>query len=241
VAVVTLREQLLTLDDKLHGPLVFGEELALRLARKLRPRVITLDVMMPGSDGWAVLSQLKADPELASIPVVMATILREEKMAYSLGASEYLSKPIDRSRLLAVLDRFTDGAGARILIVDDDPDARALLRRQLERTSWTLREAKNGVEALAAVREEPPDLVLLDLMMPEMDGFAFLEELRSRPEWDGISVVVVSARELSAEERDFLQERSARVFAKGSYRRGDLVSAVTQLAGLAPEDGDARS
>jgi len=217
-----------------------GEE-ALRLARKLRPRVITLDVMMPGSDGWAVLSQLKADPELASIPVVMATILREEKMAYSLGASEYLSKPIDRSRLLAVLDRFTDGAGARILIVDDDPDARALLRRQLERTSWTLREAKNGVEALAAVREEPPDLVLLDLMMPEMDGFAFLEELRSRPEWDGISVVVVSARELSAEERDFLQERSARVFAKGSYRRGDLVSAVTQLAGLAPEDGDARS
>jgi CheY-like chemotaxis protein len=208
-----------------------GDE-ALQIARQTRPAVVTLDVMMPGTDGWAVLSELKKDPALADVPVVMATVVEDEQLAYSLGASDYLTKPIDRSQMLAVVGRHLVGDHEpTLLVVDDEADARALILRQLQGTDWNIREAANGREALASLSERVPDLILLDLMMPEMDGFEFLDTLRSREEWQAVPVVIVSAKELSADERSFLEARAATVLSKGAYRRQDLAGAVARLLG----------
>ena len=153
-----------------------GGEEGLRLAHDLRPDAITLDVMMPGLDGWAVLAALKGDSATASIPVVMLTMLDDRSLGYALGAADYLTKPIDRERLVAALAPYR--RELPVLIVDDDPDLRALLRRMLEREGYAVDEADNGRSALERVREHTPGAILLDLMMPEMDGFEFLEELR---------------------------------------------------------------
>jgi len=130
-----------------------GKE-GLRLAKDLQPVAITLDVMMPGLDGWAVLRQLKSDPDTADIPVVMVTILRDEQLGFALGASEYLTKPVDRERLLEVIASCATGDSRSALVVDDDPDARAILTRQLERESWSVREAENGRVALERLAED---------------------------------------------------------------------------------------
>ena len=152
-----------------------GDE-GLRLARELRPDAITLDVMMPGLDGWAVLGALKADAATADIPVVMLTIVDDRNLGYALGAAEYLTKPIDRERLLAVLARYR--RDRPVLIVEDDAPLRELLRRMLEREGYTVVEAEHGRAALDRLREGAPGVILLDLMMPVMDGFEFLAELR---------------------------------------------------------------
>ena len=206
-----------------------GEE-GLRLARERRPAVVTLDVMMPGKDGWAVLSALKADPELASVPVVMATVVNDDALAFSLGAADFLTKPIDRVRLLEVVGRLAREGEAVALVVDDEEDARRLLGRQLANAGWRVREATNGREALERLEEITPDVILLDLMMPEMDGFAFLDALRQDPARRGLPVVVVTAKELTPEERRFLESRAASVLRKGSYRRDQLTAEVIELA-----------
>src|SRR5262249_32298640 len=158
---------------------------------------ITLDVMMPGMDGWAVLAALKSAPDLAEIPVVMLTIVDDHNKGYALGATDYLTKPIDRDRLTAVLRPYAHHARTwQALIVDDEPDARTLLRLMLESHGWRVAEAANGKEALVAVASHAPELILLDLMMPEMDGFEFLDELRRKPEWRNLPVVVVTAKDL---------------------------------------------
>ena len=158
-------------------PALSGEE-GIELARQLKPSVITLDVMMPGSDGWNVLRTLKADPVLGKIPVVMLTIIDDKNLGFSLGASEYLTKPVDRDRLIQVIRRFRHEGGGRALVVDDDEAARDRMRELLRGESWDVNEARNGREALEALGRGLPDLILLDLMMPEMNGFEFLAALR---------------------------------------------------------------
>ena len=177
-----------------------GGEEGLALARNERPDVITLDVMMPGLDGWGVLGALKSDPSLASIPVVMLTIMDQEHLGFSLGASEYLTKPVERAQLAAVLSRYRRTQGAGVLVVEDDAATRAVLRRSLEKEGWTVTEAENGRVGLERVAADAPALVLLDLMMPEMDGFEFLDGLRSRG-LAGPPVVVLTAKELTADDR----------------------------------------
>jgi CheY-like chemotaxis protein len=192
-----------------------GEE-GLRLARAERPDVITLDVLMPGIDGWGVLAAIKDDPSLAAIPVVMLTITDDKNLGFALGASEYLTKPIERARLSEVLARYRRDPGASVLIVEDDADTRGVLRRSLEKEGWRVSEAENGRVGLERVAAEAPALVLLDLMMPEMDGFEFLEELRHREKAAAPAVVVITAKELSEAERrrldggvrDVVQKRS---------------------------------
>jgi signal transduction histidine kinase/DNA-binding response OmpR family regulator len=208
-----------------------GDE-GLELAREIRPAVITLDVMMPGASGWDVLGRLKSDPDLARIPVIMATIIEDRSLAYSLGAADYLCKPIDRAGMLAVVERHMANAKNKsVLVVDDDLDARTLISQQLRDSQWTVAEAANGLEALTRLEESEPGLILLDLIMPEMDGFAFLEELGKMKHLQSISVVIVSAKELTAEERILLETRVARVFDKGNYRNEDLASEVDRLLG----------
>jgi signal transduction histidine kinase/CheY-like chemotaxis protein len=206
-----------------------GEE-GLQLARELRPAAITLDVYMPQLDGWAVLSSLKADPELADIPVVMLTMLDSRNIGYALGASDYLTKPIDRDRLLSVLHKYRKQAAVPpVLIVEDDDDLRQLLRRMIAREGAEVAEARNGRAALEQVAAERPGLILLDLMMPEMDGFQFIHELRKREEWRDIPVVVLTARDLTEEDRRKLDGAVEKVLQKAAYTREDLLRTVRDL------------
>ena len=200
------------------------------MARSLHPLAVTLDVLMPEMDGWATLGAMKADPELADIPVVMLTVLDERNRGFALGATEYLTKPVDRDRLVAILQRFRrEAAGTPALIVEDDFMTRQMLRRILEKSQWEAVEAENGRVALDRVAENPPALILLDLMMPEMDGFEFLDELRRHEEWCQIPVVVITAKDLTPEDRARLEGRVERVIQKGAYSREDLLRDVRRL------------
>jgi len=210
-------------------PALGGEE-GLELARQLKPSVITLDVMMPGSDGWNVLRALKADPVLASIPVVMLTIIDDKNLGFSLGAADYLTKPVDREKLVRVIRRYSrDGKGGRALIVDDDEAARDRLRELLRGEKWEVREARNGVEGLSALGESMPDLILLDLMMPEMNGFEFLAALHAREGGQQVPVVVVTSHDLSPAEREHLSIHVARVFDKDHLDSAALVGELKRL------------
>ena len=198
-----------------HG--AAGGASGLQLARELKPAAITLDVLMPDMDGWAVLSALKADPALADIPVIMATILDEKPLSLALGASDYITKPIDRDRLTALMRRYATSADSQILIVEDDKPTRDLMKRMLKKEGWTAVEAPNGRVALERVAEKMPSVILLDLMMPEMDGFDFLSALRESDNGKTVPVIVVSALELSGEDRKRLSGGVQQILRKGAY------------------------
>jgi CheY-like chemotaxis protein len=212
----------------------------LSLAKQLKPRAILLDVMMPQMDGWSVLAALKADADLAATPVVLVTFVNEPALGESLGAADLIAKPVDWDRLAHVMERFR-GDGD-VLVVDDDADTRQRLRTVLERSGWSVIEAENGQAALAAIRERMPQLILLDLTMPVMDGFTFLHALREEPNGRDVPVVVLTARDLTATDRERLQGAD-RVMSKGQQSLRELASEVLSLAvqshagrGSAPAD-----
>jgi signal transduction histidine kinase/DNA-binding response OmpR family regulator len=205
---------------------------ALDIMRKAPPDIVTLDVMMPKVDGWTVLGTMKADPALEHIPVIMLTIVDDRNLGYSLGASEYMTKPIDRERLLTLVRRFTSrNSDAVVLIVDDDTEVRDVIRSTLRNAGLSTAEAANGRAALAWLDSNPlPDLVLLDLMMPEMDGFQFLDHIRGHKERRELPVVVLTAKDLTAEERAFLAERTILVLGKSAQPIGSLGAALVAIA-----------
>ena len=208
-----------------------GKE-GLRLAKALRPRLITLDVLMPDTDGWSVLSALKSDAELSAIPVIMLTIVGDKDLGFALGASEYLLKPIDRNQLLAVMKKYLQESPAgHVLIVEDDIDLRAMIRRVLEMEQWTVVEAENGVAALERIKASVPSVILLDLIMPVMDGFQVLAELHKREDWRRIPVVVITAKDLSEADRQRLVGQTEKILGKGSYVREELVREVRNFVG----------
>jgi CheY-like chemotaxis protein len=202
----------------------------LRRAREARPAAITLDVLMPDLDGWTVLAALKGDPELADIPVVFVTILDEKTKGYSLGATEYLVKPVDRERLTHVLERLCGNRSSRrILVVEDDETTRTVTQHALERQGWSVAQAENGRVALARLAEHRPDAILLDLRMPEMDGFEFLGELRRHPPWRDIPVLVLTAMDLTDEDRQRLSGEVERIIQKSAYDRDELLREVGRV------------
>ena len=202
----------------------------LEMAQRLKPTVITLDVMMPSMDGWVVLSALKADPATADIPVVMLTIEDDKNMGFALGAADYFTKPIDWQRLGAVLRKYRKPASNQtVLIVEDDERTREMLRRTLQKEGWKVAEAVNGRAGLERVAAEVPAMILLDLMMPEMDGFGFMQELRKRAECSGVPVIVITAKDLTDEDRRRLSGDVARILGKESTSREQLVAEVRQL------------
>ena len=209
-------------------------ESGLRLARELHPELITLDILMPGMDGWAVLAGLKADPALAGIPVILQTILEDRNLGFALGASEYLTKPIDRKRLAALVKRYVPSpAAGAVLVVEDDAGTRALLGKALGKAGWQVAEAENGRVALERMEATQPALILLDLMMPEMDGFEFLDALRRQQPRREVPVVVITAKTLTEEDRKRLNGGVERVVLKSTLDAESLLAEVRAVVGAA--------
>ena len=197
------------------------------LVRQYKPMAVTSDIMMPGMDGWSVLSAIKSDPEISDIPVIMLTMGDTQELGFALGAFDFLSKPLDRNQLLKALERINLPASGEteILIVEDDRDTRELLQRTLEREGWKVITATDGVNAieLLAGATRVPDLVLLDLMMPRLDGFGVLDAIRKNPLWASIPVVILTAKDLTIDERMLLSQSSAAILEKGAVPPSEVL------------------
>ncbi|MEM1180066.1 MAG: response regulator [Acidobacteriota bacterium] len=204
----------------------------LERAKLLRPDIILLDIHMPEMDGWEVLGALKADSDLAATPVILISVSDERQRGYALGA-EYLAKPIDRGALEALLKKYRgDESAPRCLVVDDDAGQRRILRAALEEMGWAVQEAEHGLEALRSVASTRPQLILLDLIMPQLDGFGFLAQLRKNTAWREIPVAVLTAMDLGAEERSRLSGGVERVLQKDAFNLDDLRAEIHSLAKL---------
>jgi CheY-like chemotaxis protein/nitrogen-specific signal transduction histidine kinase len=202
---------------------------ALAQARLIDPAAIILDVFMPHKDGWEILTELKADPELASVPVVLYTIADEQRLGYHLGASAYLLKPIDEQHLRQTLSQLV-APSSTIVVIDDDANALEITAQQLEQLgSRRVVTANNGRDGLARVRETMPDAIILDLMMPELDGFMVLDQLKADPQTAGIPVVVLTARELSSQEHIWLRGQVSGLLAKGETSTEQLLHKLTEV------------
>jgi signal transduction histidine kinase/CheY-like chemotaxis protein len=207
-----------------------GGEEGLRLAKQLHPVAITLDVMMPDMDGWAVLAALKAEMALRDIPVIMVTMVDDPAHGFTLGAADYATKPVDRQRLSHILKKYTcSNPPCPVLIVEDDAATRALTRKILEAEGWKVSEAVNGRIALERMEEERPCLILLDLMMPEMDGFEFAARVRRHPEWRSIPIVVLTSHDLTGEERRRLNGNVESIIQKAGESAEALLLQVRDL------------
>ena len=207
----------------------------IKLAKELQPTAITLDVMMPDLDGWSVLAALRQNPELADIPVIMVSIVDDKRRGIALGAAGYLTKPIDRERLHRLVRRFQAPTRAtRVLMVEDDASQRERMLGWLERPQWIVREAANGREALDLLREEKPDVILLDLMMPEMDGFEVVAALQGDKDWRDIPVIVITSLDLDAKDRERLNSGVQSVLVKEKFRPEDLVEHIRRLVQSRP-------
>ena len=206
----------------------------LALARQHKPRAVLLDVLMPGVNGWSVLSQMKADPALSEIPVVMVTSVDQRRLAASMGAAEYMLKPVRWDLFRTVMERFRTSQSS-ILLVEDDTEARKTIRSVLEDDGWLVEEAGNGREGIEQATARRPDVVLMDLNMPLMDGFEFLDRFRQLPGCADVPVVVLTARDLDREDRRRLRGAS-QILNKGDVSVRGLVEQLYKLA-----DTDART
>ncbi|WP_165452820.1 response regulator [Paenibacillus thalictri] len=218
--------------------LAFAESgaIGLELAKKLRPKVICLDILMPGMDGWSVLSSLKNDPELKDIPVVIWSMTNDKSLGYSLGASEFLTKPVQRERLIEMMNKYVENrADHPVLVIEDDAVTSELMTKLLKKEGYAVRQAANGRAALESIGKVTPKLILLDLMMPEMDGFQFVAELRKNEEWSHIPIIVVTAKTITAEDRLKLNGYVKGVVQKGSFDHRTLLSDIGRFVAVASE------
>ncbi len=206
-----------------------GDE-GIKRAKEILPMAIILDVMMPRKDGWAVLQEIKSDPVLKSIPVVMYTMLDEKNFGLAIGASDYLIKPVSREKILQVLEKYKQKTPSEyILVVDDNPDLRTMASRVIQKAGWEVRTAENGKSALAFLENELPSIIFLDIMMPVMDGFEFLTIFQNRDEWKHIPVVVITSKDLVAEERQQLNGIVKKIIQKGDCTPERLLKQISVL------------
>jgi CheY-like chemotaxis protein/anti-sigma regulatory factor (Ser/Thr protein kinase) len=212
-----------------------GAEGILR-ARELQPIAITLDVVMREMDGWEVLTALKADPAVSHIPVIMLTIVDEQRKGFALGVADYLVKPVDGAQLVALLNQYQHESNTgvtlprgRILLVEDDPQLRAMLARLLSEDGWAVAEAASGPAALECATTQHPDMIVLDLMLPGLDGIQVIDALRAMPAGQHVPIVVITAKDLTAAEREHLNSSVAHILQKGDYRLDDLLTTVYEL------------
>jgi len=201
----------------------------IELAKKLRPQVICLDILMPSMDGWSVLTALKADPELADIPVVIWSLVNDHQLGYSLGASDFLVKPVQKEQLVDVMNKYiVDPSEQRVLVVEDDENASDLVSRLLKKEGYVVTQASNGKIALEQLEKEIPSIILLDLMMPEMDGFQFIDEIREHSKFNSIPIVVITAKNITADDRSRLDGAVKKVIHKGTDQSKSLLEIIKQ-------------
>ncbi len=229
-AVLDLCQRFLTKEGFAVVTTQRGEE-GIALAKKLRPTAITLDIMMPNMDGWEVLSVLKGDPDTVEIPVIMMSILDEKETGFALGATDYMTKPINRQRLCGLMKKLVDEQGQQgdVLVVEDEEASRMTLARALEQHGWRVQMAENGRLALEALNLVKPNLIFLGLMMPEMDGFEFLEVLRKNEQWQDIPVIVLTAKELTSEDRLRLSGQVQNVIKKSACSSQVLLGQILAM------------
>jgi CheY-like chemotaxis protein len=207
-----------------------GKE-GIRLARDLKPDVITLDILMPEMDGWSVLRTLKADPKVSDIPVIMASILDEKNKGFSLGAADFLSKPVQKEYLMkSIKNLIGDKENLKICLIEDDDSLRFTIKEILEKQNVKILEAENGKIGMSVLQNEEikPDLILLDLMMPVMNGFEFLKKIRET-ELSSIPILVLTGAELSDEERKFLSGETERILEKSDDTLTSIVKEVSNV------------
>ena len=209
----------------------YGGEEGLKAAGDAKPDIILLDIMMPTVDGWTVLSRLKADEGLRHIPVVVHSIVNDKARGFSLGATDYLSKPVDRKVLSTVLKRYAGNKhhNFKILILEDDPDIQDIFRHTAEKQGWQVELATNGKIGLEKLQAQIPDIILLDIMMPEMNGLEFLATIRQRNEWSDIPVIVVTAKDLTEDDKAQLRGQAQRVIQKAVHTPSDLVHQIQEI------------
>ena len=205
-----------------------GEE-GVKKAKEVKPYAITLDIMMPHKDGWEVLNELKADPTTRHIPIIVLSIVDNRELGFSLGAFDYLVKPFDKATILAALERAPGVKPNRVLVVDDEPSAVDLITQLLEDDGYHIKGVHSGEEALRSLNEEVPDVILLDLLMPEMDGFEVIQRIREKPTWKDVPIVVVTAKDLTDRDWEFLRQRVDKIIRKSGLEREKLVREVRQL------------
>ncbi len=227
--VLDLLTRYLTKEGYLTVAVSSGDE-GLQRAREIIPLAIILDVVMPSKDGWAVLQEIKSDPALEDVPVVMHTMVDDKNFGLAVGASEYLTKPVDKEKILHVIQRLTPKVKrSYVLVVDDDSDARTTICRPIEKAGWEVRTADNGKSAIAILEKEIPGIIFLDLMMPVMDGFEFLAILQNKKEWTQIPVVIVTSKDLTIDERQRLNRSVMNVIQKGDLTPDKLLKQLTML------------
>ncbi|MBA3530403.1 MAG: response regulator [Ardenticatenales bacterium] len=202
---------------QVHG--VTDSREAVAEIRRLRPHLVLLDIQMPYLDGWAVLNEMRQDPSIAHVPVMICSIVdpAQAHVGVVQGVRNWLVKPIARQELLEQVEHYAR-APARVLVVDDDPDARMVIRSILEASEgWEVLEAVDGQHGLEMLKQHQPHLMILDLMMPRMDGFEVLQRLEALPDREKIPVVVLTAKDLSVEEQSWLLQRTQGYFQKSSF------------------------
>ncbi|HJW84619.1 MAG TPA: response regulator, partial [Anaerolineae bacterium] len=206
---------------------------AVEEVKRLRPFAVTLDVLMPNRDGWAVLAELKSAPETSRIPIVVCSIIEDESKGFALGAADYLVKPITEAELLRALERVDHRSPTQtVLVIDDEPDAVRLVRRMLEaRSGFRVLEASGGAHGIASVQADRPDVVLLDLMMPGVDGFSVLENIKTGSLTRNIPVIVITAKELTNEDRARLDGKVTALLNKGGLDPEHLLAEIASALG----------
>jgi signal transduction histidine kinase/CheY-like chemotaxis protein len=216
---------------------VLDSRQALETIQQCQPDLVILDVLMPHFDGWEVLTQLKSMPETAAIPVIICSIVEQQQLGLALGAHAYLVKPVREEDFLALVQQLAP-ASTRILVIDDNPDTQQIVSAMLEGHGCQVVAAEDGVQGWEAVQEQRPDLILLDLMMPRMDGFELLERLRADPAHAMIPVVVITAKELEPHEREWLLSRTQSCLQKNQLTAAQFVDYIHQVLGMEAIDVD---
>ena len=227
--VAILQENLADAGYEVLGALTAADGLA--KAQELRPSAITLDIVLPDRDGWQVLHDLKANPATREIPVIMLTIVDNKAMGFRLGAADYLVKPMDSAALLATLARIApiEERPARLLVVDDDPDVHDMVKQLLEERPYVVQSVADGLAALEQIEEDKPDAILLDLMMPRLDGFSTLAQLRQNQVTMDIPVIILTAKSLTAAETAVLQASAQQIVLKQGLASIELLEVLRHI------------
>jgi signal transduction histidine kinase/CheY-like chemotaxis protein len=214
----------------------------LQLAHQIKPQLITLDVMMPQMDGWAVLAELKDDSRVKHIPVIMLSMIENHELGYSLGAAEYLLKPVEQYQIAQVLNKYRiSSRHGKVLVIEDDMMIRDMIKHMLHKDDWEVISANNGKVGLEQVQTQQPDIILLDLMMPEMDGYEFISRLREQKQQRKIPIIVLTAKDITITDHQQLSDEVHVIFQKGAYKKEELLTELHDLLIHANADSQALS